>query len=127
MAIYLKDFRRGDTKTILIRRRKIINGVSTPIDITGNLYVLFMAPDFDSPPTIMLSTTPGDNEMDEPEGGNAYLTIKHLLSKTIPEGKYVYQIQEISKGIGGEPVISTIFPPIEVYNEKVAVLPELAD
>jgi len=117
MSDYITDFRQGDSKVIKIE-------YGTGVDITGWKFWFTMKTELDASTIIaQVSTTAGDDALDDVLNGLVYITLDSSTSYDITPGKYYYDVQ-VSKG-GNPPVIKTILPPIEDYKDKITVVPGL--
>jgi hypothetical protein len=114
MSEYLQDFRVGDTVRVKIQ-------YPTTTDITGYKFWLTLKNAFeDADPGVMqIETTAGDDPLDIPGSGRAYLVATPTDTGSIAPGKYVWDIQAMTAD--GE--ITTIAPPIAEYKDKVTVVP----
>lgn len=114
MGTYLKDFRQGDTKTIVMDYG---NGV----DVTGWEFTITLKESFGSSKIACQATTiAGDNTLDDVNNGLVHLTIDSVISTAIKPGKYYYDVQ-VNKG-GSPPDIRTILPPIDDYKDRITVV-----
>jgi hypothetical protein len=114
MSSYIEDFRQGNTKVI-----KIDYGQG--VDTTGWTFYLTLKEKIDDyTPVAQVSTTAGDNVLDDPTNGLVYLTLDSVTSSSIPVGSYYWSVQ-VDKG-GSPAIINTILPPIDDYKDKVSVV-----
>lgn len=117
MALYLKDFRQGDTVTIKI-------DYGTGVNISGFKFWLTLKTNFtdeDVSAALQHSTTAGDTASDDVANGIAYLIIPASLTKNVTPNKYYYDLQALAPS--GD--IKTIIPPVEDYKDRVLVIPEV--
>jgi hypothetical protein len=120
MAKYIPDLRAGDDYNIKL----VVNDIAgLPVDITGYKFWLTLKAsyeDLDIAAVLQFSTTVGDNVNDIALSGICYITVPASVTKTIPAGKYFYDIQQ---KVGTS--LTTVLPPIADYKDKVVVIPEL--
>lgn len=113
MAKYLEDFRAGDTVTI-----RIDYGA---VDITGWKFWFTLKSKFDdASPVAQAVTTAGTGGLDDAVNGICYLTMPSDVTKTIPAGKYVYDVQRAIDG--SPPDVKTLIPPVADYKDKLEVV-----
>lgn len=111
----LSDFRKGETKVI-----KIDYGADT--DITGwSFKVVFKKKSDQVHNDLEIETTAGDEVLDDPMNGLAYLIIDSTTSLGLDVGKYFYSVKRIKPGSPQD--IKTIAPPDDEYNERITVYP----
>lgn len=121
MAKYIHDFRAGDDYSLKLTCK---DNAGLPANITGYKFWFFLKSNFedlDNAAVLQFSTTAGDNVNDDVVNGICYIYVPSTLTKTIPTGKYFYEIQQ--KTLSG--AIATVVPPVEDYKDKVFVAPEL--
>lgn len=117
MAKELADFRQGDTKRI-----RIDYGVG--FDITGYEFFFTLKAKFEDTVNVaQVKTTAGDNPLDDVLNGVAIITLPSDISKSIPVGKYFWDIQRVIPG--NPPDVLTILPSKEYYKEKIEILPDV--
>jgi hypothetical protein len=111
MATYIEDIRQGDTRVFQIDFGK-------GVDITGWIYYFILRKELtDSTNYLQVSTTAGDNALDDVANGLAFLTLTAAESAPLEPGKYYYVIKVQKTGN----VIRTIVPPIDDAKDKVTV------
>jgi hypothetical protein len=121
MAKYIHDFRVGDDYSLKLTCN---DSTGTAIDITDYKFWITLKSSFDdldSEAVLQFVTTVGDNADDDPLNGIAHIYVPNGITKSIPSGKYFYEVQQ--KTASG--AIKTIVPPVEDYKDKVFVAPEL--
>lgn len=117
MAKELADFRQGDTKRI-----RINYGVG--FDITGYEFFLTLKARFEDTINVaQVKTTAGNHPLDDVANGIAIIELPSDVSKSIPVGKYFYDIQRVIPG--NPPDVLTILPSKENYKDKIEVLPDV--
>ena len=112
MAKELADFRQGDTKKIKI-------DYGTGFDITGYQFWFTLRSDFGSAIVAQVSTTAGDHALDDVANGIAYIQLDSDVSKEIPAGKYVWDIQRSIPAV--PPDVLTLLPTLKNVKDKIIV------
>lgn len=108
----MKDFRRGDTKTIKI---------SYGTDITGYKFRLSFLTTLGGVADLDVESLAGTHPGDVPTEGLAYLKMESTESITLGAGKYFYYIRRIVDGTSPEDIV-TIMPPVKDYKDKITVV-----
>lgn len=119
MALYLADFRRGDTFRVKIE-------YPAGTDITGVTHWLTLKTDFADPDidaVLQVSAVAGSQTGDDPTNGLAYVVASVAQTAAIPPGRYFYDIQ--ASHPSGE--IVTLCPPVADYKDKLRVAPEVTE
>lgn len=127
MAKYLDDLRVGDDFLQKITVSKPVNGVDTPVDLTGYKFWITVktnVADLDADAVLQVSTTAGDHPADDEVNGIVYLYIPASVTKTVPAGEYFYDVQMMQPG-GGSTGITTLVPPPACYDDKLTFYPEI--
>lgn len=114
MAKELANFRQGDTKKI-----KIDYGVG--FDISGYQFWLTMRADFGLAIIAQVATTAGNHSLDDPLNGIAYIELPSDVSKAIPVGTYVWDVQRAIPG--APPDVQTLLPTLKNVDDKIEVFP----
>jgi len=112
MAKELADFRQGDTKKIKI-------DYGTGFNITGYMFWFTLRDDFGTVIIAQVETTAGDHPLDDVANGIAYIQLESDVSKTIPAGKYVWDIQRSIPG--APPDVLTLLPTLKNVKDKIEV------
>lgn len=117
MSAHLPDLRQGDDYTL-----KIAYPIAT--DITGYKFYLtlkntFLELDADAP--LQYSCVAGTGSLDDPLAGICYFTVPASVMALVQAGSYYYDLQAIST-IGE---IQTLAPPIDDYEFKLNVIPQI--
>jgi len=114
MSDYIQDFRQGNTKVIKIDYGK-------GVDITGWVFYFTLKEDIDDTNNAMqVTTTAGDNALDDVDNGLAFLTVDSDVSALVTPDKYFWSLQ-VDKG-GTPKDITTLLPPIDDWKDKVEVV-----
>lgn len=114
MAAELSDFRQGDTKRIRI-------DYGTGFNITGYEFFFTLKTNFDDVANVaQVKTTAGSHPLDDVVNGIAIIELPSNISKSIPVGKYFWDIQRVIPG--NPPDVLTLLPSKERYKEKIEVL-----
>lgn len=114
MAKELSDFRQGDTKKIKI-------DYGTGFDITDYKFWLTLREDFGTVIIAQTSTVAGDHPLDDVLNGIAILQMDSDVTKTIPAGKYVWDIQRAIPVAGQPPDVLTLLPTNKNVKDKIEV------
>lgn len=114
MASEISDFRLGDTKII-----KLFYG--TGISIVGYKHWFTLRSDFDGAIVAQVSSLAGSHSLDDVANGLAYLQLESDVSKTIPAGDYLWDIQRSDTSVN-PPVVHTLLPSLKKYKDKIKVL-----
>jgi len=112
MAKELADFRQGDTKKIKI-------DYGDGFNITGYMFWFTLRDDFGTTIVAQVSTTAGDHPLDDVANGIAYIQLESDVSKLIPAGKYVWDIQRSIPGT--PPDVLTLLPTLKNVKDKIEV------
>lgn len=112
MAKELEDFRQGDTKKI-----KIDYGQG--FDITGYKFWFTLREDFGSAIVAQVSTVAGNHSLDDVANGIAYIQLESDVSKAIPTGKYVWDVQRAIPTT--PPDVLTLLPTLKNVKDKIEV------
>lgn len=117
MGTYIPDFRQGDTKII-----KVDYGIG--YDITGWVFYFVMKLDADSRNAdVLISTTVGDNTLDDALNGLVHITLDSNISKALKPGSYLYSVKRSKGGIPED--IQTVLPPIDESQDRIRVVEAL--
>lgn len=112
MATHIQDFRQGDTKIFTIDYGK-------GVDITGWKFYFILREDLgDDSNILQVSTTAGDNALDDILNGLVHITVTAAETGALTPGKYYYAVK-VDKTAG---VIWTLVPPIEDAKDRVEVV-----
>ena len=113
MAQYIEDFRQGDTKVSVVDYGK-------GVDITGWILYLILRNNLDDTENVLqVSTTAGDNPLDDIANGLVHITVTAEESAALDPKKYYYAVK-VNKG-GSPSVIWTLLPPITDVKDRVEV------
>lgn len=121
MSSYLPDMRAGDNYKIKLT---ITDSLLIPIDITGYKFWLTLKSaftDLDVASVLQFTTTVGSNVNDVALSGVCIIDVPAASTKSIAEGNYFYDIQQITP-LGD---ITTVMPPVADYKDRIKVVPEV--
>jgi len=114
MAKELEDFRQGDTKRVKI-------DYGTGVDITGYKHWLTLRVELGDTNIIAQAfSVAGSHALDQVSNGIAFVQLESDISKLIPPGKYVWDVQRVVPGTS-PPDVLTLAPSIKNFNDKVQV------
>jgi len=118
MAKELADFRQGDTKRV-----KIDYGAG--VDITGYKFWLTLRSEYGDPVIVaQASSVAGTQSLDDVLNGIAFVQLESDVTKLIPPGKYVWDVQRVVPGTS-PPDVLTLAPSIKNFNDKVQVFQDV--
>jgi len=115
MAKELADFRQGDTKKIKV-------DYGTGFNITGYKFWFTLREELTSAAIIaQVSTVAGNHALDDVANGIAYIQMESDVTKLIPAGEYVWDIQRVLPSTN-PPDVLTLLPTLKNAEDKVLVV-----